>query len=364
MIVYNSMIFVVLVLMVIYQNRQPDVLIRETQPIPWAYAIISMGYIVFWAGLRSGFADTRAYIFNFENQSPGVSNAITALKADTKGPAWECLTILFKYFISDDFHWWLAAIAILSGLPIMLTFRKKSVDYLFSMYLFITSTTFSWMLNGIRQFFVAAILFGFYFLIIEKKRLLFIGIVLICSLIHTSAIIVLPAIFLVDYRPFGKMMSIFVCCILLASFFISPVVDTMEVVLQGSNYHDNLDQFAEDDGANPLRVAFESIPVVLAFLKRKEIAEQNNRFINLCINMSTIAAGLFVIAMFTSGIMIGRLPIYFGLYNFVLIPYLINFVYTRHRRLLYWGFFISYLVFYFFSTTHFYYISDILGNYF
>lgn len=364
MIVYNSMIVVTLVLMIIYHLQQADTRIRQSKPIPWSYAIISMGYIVFWAALRSGFADTRAYIYMFENQSSDISDAINALGADTKSPGWESLAILFKSTVSDNFHWWLAAIAIFSGLPIMLTFRNKSVDYLFSIYLFITTTTFSWMFNGIRQFFVAAILFGFYFLLIKRKKLLFIGIVLICSYIHTTAIIMLPAVLFVEYKPFGKMMSLFVLLILLSSFFIGSMVGSMDVMLQGSQYHGNLAQFAEDDGAHPLRVAFESIPVILAFFKRKQIAALNNDFINLSINMSTVAAGLFFIAMLTSGIMIGRLPIYFGLYNFILIPFLINYIYGAYRRLLYWTFYLLYIVFYFYSTTNFYYISDILGNYF
>lgn len=358
------MIIVVVVLMVIYHLQRPDPNIRLTRPIPWPYAIIAMGYIVFWAALRSGFIDTGTYILSFNAAPEGADAAIEELNSGGKSPWWRFLQILFKTYISTDYHWWLATIAILSGIPIMLTFRKKSVDYLFSVFLFIASATFSWMFNGVRQFLVAAILFGFYFLILERKKVLFICLVLLGSLIHSSAILLLPAIFFVDYKPFGKMMTLFVILVLLSAFFVGSLMETMDVVLQDTAYHGNLEQFEEDDGANPLRVLFESVPVIMAFCKRRQIAALNNEFINLCINMSTVAAGLYFIAMLTSGIMVGRLPIYFSLYNFILIPFLINYIYTPFRKTLYIIFFAAYLVFYYYSSFNFYYISDILGDYF
>lgn len=358
------MILVVVLLMLIYHIQQPNPRIRLTMPIPWPYAIIAMGYVVFWAALRSGFADTAGYIFSFNSVPTGIDSAFNALSKGGKSYAWGFCQILFKTFISSDFHWWLATIAIISGIPIMLTFRKRSVDYLFSVFLFITSTTFSWMFNGIRQFVVAAILFGFYFLLIERRRLLFICIVIICSWIHTSAIIMLPAAFFIDYKPFGKIMSLFIILVLSSAFFVSPLMESMDTILEGTYYHDNLNQFAEDDGVHPLRVMFEAVPVLMAYIKRKQIAALNNGLINLCINMSIMSAGLYFIAMLTSGIMMGRLPIYFSLYNFILIPFLINYLYASHKKLLYTGFYIFYVVFYFLLTSHYYYISDILGNYF
>lgn len=363
MIVYNSMLVLIFLLMIIYHQQQPSATIRLSKPIPWGYAIISMGYIIFWAGLRSGFADTATYIENFENWSTGINTAIKAFNSPVKGPGWDFIQIFFKTYVSEDFHWWLATVAICSGIPIMLTLRKKSCDYLFSIFLFITSTTFSWLFNGIRQFLVAAILFGYYFLLTKRKRLTFICLVLACSLIHTSAMIMLPAVFFIDFKPFGKLMSIFIILILSTALLVSPLLDAMDEILQNSIYHNNLEQFEEDDGAHPLRVLLEAVPAILAFIKRKKIASLHNSFINLCINMSTVSAGLYFIAMLTSGIMIGRLPIYFSLYNLILIPYLINFVYTRKRQILYLGFYIVYLVVYFLLTDNFYYISDIIGNY-
>ncbi len=324
MIVYNSMLVLVFVLMLAYRVQVPDMQRRLTRPIPWSYAIIAMGYIAFWVALRSGFADTRAYILSFESSTDNIDDAIQALSEWGKAPLWNTIQILFKTYISHDFHYWLAMIAIISVIPIMKVLRDKSVDYLFSVFLFITSTTFSWLLNGIRQFVVVAVLFGLYFLLFERKRWLFIAIVLFCSLIHTSALIMLSAIFLIDLKPFGKLMGIFVICVVASSFVVGTMLESLEIILHDTSYYGNLEQFSEDDGAHPLRVALEAVPLLLAFIKRKQIVALDNALLNLCVNMSTVAAGLMFIAMLTSGIMIGRLPIYFEMYNFILIPYLIN----------------------------------------
>lgn len=364
MIVYNSMFLVVFVLMLVYKMQVPNLQQRLTQPIPWPYAIIAMGYITFWAALRSGIADTRTYIWVFENSSSSISDALSALNSDGKSPGWDCIQILFKAFVSHDFHYWLATIAIATGIPIMITMRKKSDDYLFSVFLFLASGTFTWMVNGIRQFLVVAIMFACWRMLVDRKRIWFVIIVLLCSTVHTTALIMLPAIFFVDWKPFGKIMMLFVVVVLASAFFVGPLLDSMDTMLQGTAYHGNLDQFQEDDGVHPLRVLFETVPVIMALIKRKQIAALNDSFINIAVNMSTVAAGLFFIGMLTSGIMVGRLPMYFSIYNMVLIPLLINKVYTPNRKVLYTGFFIVYITFYFVMNQNAYYVSDILGNYF
>lgn len=357
------MLLLVLVLMVVYKLQTPDRTIRLTQPIPWPYAIISMGYIVFWAALRSGFVDTSAYIRGFIGLPSGLTAAIETFSESGKSPGWNFVQIILKTYFTTDYHWWLTIVAVATGVPIMITLRKKSADYLYSMFLFITSVTFIWMFNGIRQFLVAAILFGFYKLIQERNLIKFTILIFICSTIHATAWIVFPMYFFVTGKPFGKKMMLFVLAVLSCAITIAPLMNSMETILRDTTYAGNLDQFSEDDGVHPLRVLLFSVPVFLAFIKRKRIAQLNNGFINMCINMSTVSAGLYFVGMFTSGIMVGRLPIYFSLYNFILIPYLLNFVFQEQRKLFYAGFSIVYLVFYYIFASKFYYISDILGNY-
>ncbi len=363
MIVFYSMIFVILILMFIYRSQQPVAKIRIEKPIPWGYAIVAMGYIVFWAALRSGFVDTSAYIRQFQSMPVGLKEAYDVLFSDVKDKGFVFLQIVFKTTVSRDFHMWLALIAVATAVPIMVVFRNRSVVFLYSMFLFVCSTTVVWMFNGIRQLLVAALMFGFGYLIEERKFVKFLIVLFICATIHGTAWLMMPMYFFVTDKPFGKRMLIFIFAVLACAVSVAPLMDSMETVLEDTHYSGNLKQFAEDDGVHPLRVLFSCIPVVLAVVRRKQIMSLNNRYINMCVNMSTIAAGLYFVGMFTSGIMIGRLPIYFVMYSYVLFPYLFEYVYKEAKSSLYFVISMVYLVFFYLMTRNIYYISDILGNY-
>lgn len=68
-----------------------------------------------------------------------------------------------------------------------------------------------------------------------------------------------------------------------------------------------------DDGTNLLRVLVYNVPAVLSLVGLKYIHLGKSSVINVCTNMSIATAGFYMISMFTSGIFIGRLPIYFSL---------------------------------------------------
>jgi hypothetical protein len=92
------------------------------------------------------------------------------------------------------------------------------------------------------------------------------------------------------------------------------------------------------------------MPAVFAFMGRKAIERTNNPLINLCTNMSLITAGLYLISVFTSGIFIGRLPIYASLYGYILLPWEINYMYKDSSRFMVYGLMILfYLVFYYYQ---------------
>lgn len=361
MIIFESMVFLILIMMLVSHTRMMNNGSSYSVYTPKSVAYITMGYIIFWASLRNQFVDTAAYISAFNASDADINKAFNVLFAEGKQKGWDFILIMFKVFFSDNYHWWLTLIAIVSGISIMRTLRKYSVNYLYSMYLYVTSLIFLWMFNGIRQFVVAAIMFRLCDLIVKRKCLLYIIAVLLCSTIHTTILVMLPMYFIVSDTPFKKRMLLFIVAIMFSVFAISPLLETMETVLHDTSYASNLDQFAEDDGVNPIRVLFKAIPVVMALFKRKEIERINNDFLNVCVNMSTISVGIYIIGIFTSGIMIGRLPLYFDLYNLLLIPYLIKMIYTKISHQLYWGLGLIYLAFFYLMSGGLYYNSDLTG---
>ena len=92
--------------------------------------------------------------------------------------------------------------------------------------------------------------------------------------------------------------------------------------------------FVSDDGTNIIRVLFYSVPAIMAWLFRPYIDRADDPLINVCANLSIVAAGFYVLSFFTSGILIGRLPIYFSLANYILIPWFITEVFDSASAVL------------------------------
>ena len=67
--------------------------------------------------------------------------------------------------------------------------------------------------------------------------------------------------------------------------------------------------------------------------------------------------GVYVFSFFTSGILVGRLPIFFSLSNYILIPWLIKELFTRESALLLKGGFIAVY------TAFFYYQVGVTWHY-
>ena len=87
-----------------------------------------------------------------------------------------------------------------------------------------------------------------------------------------------------------------------------------------------------------------------AVLKCGYIQAEDDPVINFCTNMSIISTGIYIISMFTSGIFIGRLPIYASLYNYILLPWEIDHMFTKEsKRLIMIVMVAAYLVFYWYQ---------------
>ena len=141
-------------------------------------------------------------------------------------------------------------------------------------------------------------------------------------------------------KAWNRKTLMFISVALLAILFIGQFTNLLDTALADTQYVNVVSDYKgfEDDGTNPLRVLLYSIPTVLAFLGRDTIRKVDDAVINLCTNMSIVSSGLYLVSMFTSGIFIGRLPIYASLYGYILLPWLIDRMFpNRSRRIAYMG---------------------------
>ena len=75
-----------------------------------------------------------------------------------------------------------------------------------------------------------------------------------------------------------------------------------------------------------------SMPAIIAFFGRNQIHTADNRLLNMCVNASLLTTGLYIVSMFTSGMYLGRLPIYMSLYNYILLPWEIDHIFVEAYR--------------------------------
>jgi hypothetical protein len=100
-----------------------------------------------------------------------------------------------------------------------------------------------------------------------------------------------------------------------------------------------------------MRVLVSAVPVVLAFWKRKQIKELDSPIMDICINMSVVTTCFYLLSSFTSGIYIGRIPIYFTMYGMLLLPWLLQKVFDRKERAVLYALCVICYVFYFMVDT-------------
>ncbi len=342
MIIYWSMLLWSPIIFFVYSlNHKEDILLTEynlqqgvNKRIPIMYAIITFGYFVFWIGERKYVADTSLYISDFQRLSSDFSTAWSSINWDSKGPGFEIFNVIYKCFISDNYTWWLMTIAIICGACVMITLWRYSCDFFFSAFLFISMGTFSWLMNGMRQFICVAILFALCDLIKNKKIIIYILIVILLYYVHNSVILMIPIYFIAKSKPWSKMTTVFIFGIVLITVFSEPFFKGVDSALTGSSYSGATDDFSIENGVNPIRVLFYALIPIGAFIKRENLAKYYNKYpmLSIMINMSLITVSLYFVGMFTNGIMIGRLPIYCEVYNLILIPFILKFGFSKDEQ--------------------------------
>ena len=342
MIVYWSMILWVPLIYGLYNishkkdpvQARADIRNGVNDKIPLIFCLLVFGYFIFWIGNRKYVFDTYNYLFIFKSIPKDIDLAWSQIDWAGKGPAFEVYNVIFKCLISDNYTWWLMSIAILCGFFVMHTLRKYSMSFFFSCFTFMTLLTFTWMMNGMRQFITVAVIFAFADYIKDGKFLKYIFVVIIMSTFHPTCLLMIPLYFVARARPWSKMTLGFLSVILIVCVFSEPIFRGVNNALTDTAYSDSINQFENDDGVNPIRVAFFAVFPLGAFLLRKRLEPYYEKIpmLPICINMSLIADSLYLIGVFTSGILIGRLPIYCEIFIHLLIPYLLILGLTDEER--------------------------------
>lgn len=316
------------------------------------FAILVFLPMILISGFSNGMADTYLYIGMFKTYPNSIGELSDFLSRGDKGPGFIIFSVIIKQIFGSDYRPWLLIIASIQGLCLALTYRKYTSEIVYCAFAFFASTAYmAWMNNGIRQFLVAAVLFACFPLLQKKK----IGSFIIFAVIwigmlyfHSSSLIVLPLYLISLGKPFNKRTIIILFLSVLAIVFMGSFTSILSGVLEGTEYAGATNNMSIKNGQNPLRLLFSSVPAILAVFFRKKIADDVPDIISIAINLSIITFSLDLISVFMSGVLLGRLSIYFTLFNYILLPWEIKTFFPKEKRtLIYCIWVIAFLIFFF-----------------
>lgn len=306
--------------------RREKVLGEERRRATWVYALLMMAPIILLAAFRSNyFGDTLQYVRSFQSIPESLSGKLQYIRSANKDRGFYAFGALLSVVIGRHFRYYLLALAAIQGFSLMKIYRKYSEDYWFSIFVFVATTDiYSWMHNGIRQFTAVTIIFAASSWIFEKKYIRSILVICFASLFHQSALLMIPIIFMVQGKPWNWKLLVALLGSVLVMYFSDSFTAMLDSLLQDTQYSNMVNDWTRwgDDGANPLRVLVYSVPTLLSLLCRKRIIRSQDRVLWVACNMSIVSTALYLVSMVTSGIFMGRLPIYCSLYSMgILLPW-------------------------------------------
>ena len=327
-------VFVALFSQFVEVTEKKEILGKERTVITWWFAILVFLPLIFMATNRSGkVGDTMQYIRTYESMPSGFSAIPKYYSSLTKDKGFYLVGSIIKCIFGSDYKIYFFLIASFQAFCLIRTYRRYSPKYFTAILLFVLSTDFvSWMQNGTRQFVAVSICLLATQWMIEKKYIPAVITIFIASRFHGTALLMIPIFLVCIGKPWNARTLLVLAATLLAIAFVSQFTTWLDAALDETQYTNVVTDWQawNDDGTNPIRVLIYSIPAVFSFIGLRYIREEDDIIINFCTNMSIVTTGLYLVSMVTSGIFIGRLPIYASLYsNGVLLPWEIEHIFNK-----------------------------------
>ena len=304
------------------------------------FTLLALITLVCVSGLRSNIGDTFFYMHAYQ-----INIVDWAYIFENKDIGFGILQ-MFLQRISMDPQLLIFVTSLLTVCLIVKVLYKYCRLIELGLYVFITSGLFLTSMNGLRQFLAAAILFAGTTYLIEGNWKKYGFIVILASSIHMSALIMIPIYFIVRSKAWSKttFLLLFLSVILVLGF--NHFTEILFSALESTQYG-HYQNFSEG-GASILRVLVTSVPLLLAFIGRERLREifPNGDTI---INMSILGAVFMLVS--TQNWIFARFYYYFGLYQLILIPWVVQSFRERDRKLIYFGIIIFYFIFFYYEEV-------------
>lgn len=298
----------------------------------WFSAILLVLPYVLWAAYRPFTGDTGAYSRRFlvaPSRFEDIPNYMLTRKKDR---GFELLIAVLKCLGVPNYQTMFLIFAAFQMWCMVYTFRRYSPNFWISFFLFIVSTDYiSWMFNGIRQFTAVCMSFAALRLLVERKYVRFSMVILLAYTIHASVLVMIPLAFIMQGSALNRKTLMTIVFAVLCIPFIDRFTPLLEQMLSDTQYGDVMSNeiWTTDDGTNLFRVMVYSVPAIITILGYPYVVGSKDPVMNLCMNASVVTASVYLISSVTSGVYVGRLPIYTTLHGYIVLPWVVDQVFEK-----------------------------------
>ena len=290
-------------------------------------AILMVLPLIVWAGARVSFGDTFAYRRAFDSAPVDFSDLPAYMDKQGEDRGFYLVMAVLKCLGMRTSTSFFMLVAVIQMLCLVHTFRRYSGDFWICIFLFVASTDyFSWMFNGMRQFIAAAIIFSAFGLLIRRRYLQYALVIIVASQFHASALIMLPLALVMRGPALNRKTLLLIMVTAAAIPFIDRFLPFLDTILADTQYSGitSDEVWSLDDGTSIFRVLVYSVPALIALVGWRYIRNCRDPVMNMCINAAIITMAIYLVSSVTSGIYIGRLPVYTTFQGYIALPWLID----------------------------------------
>lgn len=255
---------------------------------------------------------------------------------------------------SNNYFWLFFITALLVVSSYLYVFKKLSVDYLASIYIYITFNFYTFFFNGLRQGIAMAIVALSIPYLIQKKFLFFLIFIILSSFFHKSALIMVLFYFLINLKIKieYKLLTTFI-----GSLFLSRI--GIEYLGTINERYSSYSEVSENSGGYLTLALYTLIGVfIYFFIKKNKSCDLNIKVLSQMYLLGVIF--LIPIAMIGSNPSGPQRLLYYFVWTIALIfPYILRKI---NEKLIYICFFVFCLIYFYLFTSNYANLSPYTMN--
>lgn len=320
---------------------------RPSKVLNYTIVVLLIAYLSLFAGLRTGYNDTYAYISGYKAMAafPAILTDFSWELGDN--PGFILLNSLMKAagFSAQSF---VLSYSILFVAVTVSFLKKYSSSFTLSIFLFVCAHGYLFSLAAMKQCTSIAIGLMAIPLMLKRRWISYVLIILLAATFHPYILLFLLIPFL-RFRPWSTGTWIMLAATVGAGLFLPQIIGTVidAAALLGDGYDAN--SFI-GEGVNIFRVLVASVSMLLSLVFRHRLVRSDLKD-DTFINCSFLYACIMFVGLFGTANYFGRLANYFVLFPALVIPAILKKLSNQDRHFLTASMVICYLAYFYYGNA-------------